>query len=760
MSTGSEAAPREAAARVAEELARTGDAVRERFLAQRRVLSFAEYLALVASHPLRHARDAATYLRDAFDHFGSYTLERPWGAGGEVRRWALFDLPFAGEARAASERLVGHEELQNAVYQALQSFHREGRPNRLLLLHGPNGSAKSTFAACLMAALEAYSRVDEGALYRFSWVFPRGEKGKGIGFRTGDGGPAPGESYAHLPEERIDAKLPSELRESPLLLLPGPPRRRLLADALEAAGTPGARVPERIARGDLGHRNRAIFDALLTAYRGDLGRVLAHVQVERWEISRRYRVGAVTIGPEMAADAGERQLTAERSLGALPASLSALALYETQGELVDGQGGLIEYSDLLKRPLDAWKYLLLAIETGEVALQRSTLALDSVLLASSNELHLRAFQEHPEYHSFRGRLVRLRVPYLRDVAQEQGIYEAQIAPQIRMEVAPHVTFVGALWAVLTRLRRANADRYEDRELGKLAADLTPLEKADLFTSGSVPRRFDAEQTKLLRAGAEAIYGERRGGADYEGLVGASPREMRMLFLDAVVSAEEDACLAPPALLERLEAFCERDDYEFLKLAPDRGYHDAKAFVEQARARWLDRVDEELRTSTGLVSEDQVRELFERYVLHASHWVKSERVRNPLTGELEPPDEDLLESVEEKLGAEEGAAFRRDLMSAVANWAIEHPGEEAAPAALFPRHLETLEEGYFEERRRQLKSLAEDALALLRDDADALDAAARKAAERTVNTLRSRYGYGDAGARIALGALLAARYADD
>ena len=29
---------------------------------------------------------------------------------------------------------------------------------------------------------------------------------------------------------------------------------------------------------------------------------------------------------------------------------------------------MIEFSDLLKRPLDAWKYLLLAIEKGEVAL--------------------------------------------------------------------------------------------------------------------------------------------------------------------------------------------------------------------------------------------------------------------------------------------------------------------------------------------------------------------------------------------------------
>src|SRR5690606_8204872 len=142
--------------------------------------------------------------------------------------------------------------------------------------------------------------------------------------------------------------------------------------------------------GQLGHKNRLLFEALLTAYRGDLSRVLAHVRVERYYISRRYRVGVVTIGPEMAGDAQERQISVDRSLGALPASLSARSLYGTVGELVDASGGVLEYSDLLKRPIDAWRYLLLAIETGEVSLSHSMLPLNSVLVASSNEIHLNA----------------------------------------------------------------------------------------------------------------------------------------------------------------------------------------------------------------------------------------------------------------------------------------------------------------------------------------------------------------------------------
>ena len=43
----------------------------------------------------------------------------------------------------------------------------------------------------------------------------------------------------------------------------------------------------------------------------------------------------------MSVDAAERQITADRTLGELPGALSAVTLYETQGELVDGQGGVV-----------------------------------------------------------------------------------------------------------------------------------------------------------------------------------------------------------------------------------------------------------------------------------------------------------------------------------------------------------------------------------------------------------------------------------
>src|SRR5574339_604646 len=82
-----------------------------------------------------------------------------------------------------NRRVLSVAEYQNLVYRVLRSFVQDGRPNKLILLHGPNGSAKSTFIRCLGRALEHYSTLDEGALYRFSWIFPSQKMGRGgIGF--------------------------------------------------------------------------------------------------------------------------------------------------------------------------------------------------------------------------------------------------------------------------------------------------------------------------------------------------------------------------------------------------------------------------------------------------------------------------------------------------------------------------------------------------------------------------------------------------
>jgi serine protein kinase len=745
------------------------EGVERRFQAGRRVLSFAEFLDLVETDPIRYTRDASRYLFDVFNHYGTVKVAHPWG---EYTRYKLFDQPW--EAPSADGKtegrplprgaLIGQEHVQEEIYKALSNFVREGRPNRLILLHGPNGSAKSTIVAAMMAALENYSTLDEGALYRFNWVFPSQKTVRGtLGFgqEAATKGVA---SFAHLSDDQIDAKLLVEVRDHPLFLVPLPERQRMLDAAFrraqERAKTNGEGPNDWIYRGQLSHKSQQVFEALLSSYHGSYADVLKHVQVERYFISRRYRTGAVTVGPQMSIDAAERQITADRSLQSLPASLQAITLYEAKGELVDAGGGLLEFSDLLKRPLDAFKYLQLTIETGEVALTQQNVQLNCVMMGSANELHLDAFREHAEFASFRGRLDLVRVPYLRSYVQEKAIYDAHVAPQVRRHVAPHATLVAATFAALTRMRKPNPDRYS-RALGAIVATLTAVEKADLYALGRAPERLDADAQKILDANVTELYQESDSYPIYEGRVGASPREMRVALLDAAQSPRYE-CLSPLAVLDEIDALCQRrNEFEWLQQdAIVGGYHDVKIFREAISQRLLQTWEEELYAASGLVEEQRYVEFFDRYVQHVSVWVKKERVYNKITRAYEDPDERTMAEVERLLDVKiDAQEWRKQLISAIAAWALDHPGAKVDPTTVFPQYLKRMREAIFGDKRDAVAMLAKGIVLLVREEGSGLDSERRREAEAAIGRMEEKMGYCKSCAADAASLLLRKRFHD-
>ncbi len=737
-------------------VARVAADVRHGFAESKRVLSFGEYLELFASHPVRYGRPAPNYVRDMFQHYGTEVVKKPWG---RRTRFKLFDCGWeSAEGKRGEPTLVGHEEVQAEVFRALCNFAREGRANRLVLLHGPNGSAKSTVASCILRALEDYSRQDEGALYRFHWIFPTRNTSRGaIGF-GGNNAAADLESYAHLDDSDIDARLVIELRDHPLFLVPVRERRPMLDDLWREAGASGV-APDWLRTGELSHKNKQIFEALLTSYGGDFRAVLRHVQVERYYISRRYRVGAVTLGPEMSVDARERQVTADRSVASLPTSLQATTLFDVSGELVEAAGGVLEFSDLLKRPIDSYRYLQLTLETGQVALSQQTVFTNLVMLGSANDVHLSAFREHHEYPSFRGRIELVRAPYLRSYLDEERIYTEQILPTLRRHVAPYTARVAAEFAVLTRMRKPDPSRY-DRALGEVVKGLQAIDKLVLYAEGEPPALLDNDKKKLLRANIGRLYDEWDSDTDYEGRIGVSPRTMRTLLFDAAQSTEY-RCVSPFAVLRCLEDLCKRsDEREWLEREPEvGGYHDPSAFLSDVRSRLFDRSERDLRDASGLIASAQYDELFRRYVVNVSAFVKKEKMRNTLTGQDEAPDEVLMRDVEQLLGLEGNPKDQRDsVISRIAAWAIEHPDAEPKVAEIFVGYVERMQRAAFVRLRNPFARRLRELVALLRDGGAGLESASRTLASEMFERL-SRAGYDEESAADAASALVRERYAD-
>ena len=741
------------------QISEVAESVEKRFHKGRRVLAFSEYLDLFASDPVRFARDASRYVRDCFDHYGTNVVEQPWG---KFTRWNVFDLPW--DPLQAPHALIGQEQVQEEIYRSVSNFVREGRPNRLVLLHGPNGSAKSTIVACIMRGLEHYSTLDEGALYRFNWVFPSGKTMRGgLGFGQKDQGSQAG-TYAHLVDDQIDAKLLVEVRDHPLFLIPVAERQKLLERLTKEKQKddegPAEYFSDWILRGELSHKSQQVFEALLSSYNGSYTEVLKHVQVERYFISQRYRVGAVTIGPQMSVDAAERQITMDRSLASLPASLQAITLYEAKGELIDAAGGILEFSDLLKRPLDAFKYLQLSVETGEVSLTAQNVQLNCVMTGSANELHLDAFREHPEFASFRGRMELIRTPYLRSYLHEQRIYDTHVVPHIRRHVAPHSTTMAAQFAVLTRMRKPNTDKYP-RALSNALSGLTAIEKMDLYAAGRAPERLEPDAQKVLRAGVREVFEESDSYPIYEGRIGASPREMRVVMLDAAQSSVYK-CLSPLAVLDEIEQLCQRKaEFEWLQQDTQAGgYHDVKLFRETLFSRLLGMGEQELYSSSGLVPDAQYDELFERYVQHVSVWTKKERIRNKHTGDYEEPDEQMMREVERLLDVKGDASeARKQMISGIAAWAIDHPGQKVEGKNVFPNFLRRLRDAIFSDKRVDIAKQARDIVVLVREEGAGLDERRRKAVREVIAQLASRFAYCDNCSADMASMLVRKRYSD-
>jgi serine protein kinase len=734
----------------------TGE-MRESFARNRRVISFAEYVTLFSAEPARQLRSAAQYLRDVFDHFGSEPVRTPRGP---MIRWKLFDCPWD----SGKDALVGQEEVQAAVYRLVANFAREGRTNRLILLHGPNGSAKSTFVACMQRAMEHYSTREDGALYKFNWIFPSQKLTKGgIGFGGGLEASGGQETFAYLEDELVESKIADEMRDHPLLLLPRAKRRELIAERLgsQSGAKPELQAADYLVRGDLSHRNRQIFEALLSSYHGDLSKVLRHIQVERFFVSRRYRQAAATVEPQLAVDAHSRQLTMDRSLGSLPPALQSLTLYEYQGELVDGNRGVIDFADLLKRPLESYKYLLGTVEQGRVSLDVASLELDTVFIGSSNEGYLAAFKEIPEFQSFKGRMELVRVPYLLDHRVEQRIYEAQIRSahtESARHLAPHVAWVTALWAALTRMKKPLAEKY-GKALSDIVAKLGPMEKAELYAESATPEGLTTEQQRDLVAGIEKIARESDSYPNYEGRTGASPREMKLMIMNAAQSTRYK-CLSPFAVFDELEELVRGVTvYDFLKQEPlPGGFHENRKFIFQVRDKLIDRIDEEVRTSMGLAEERRYIDRFERYVAHVSYWVKKEKVPNPITGRNEDPDEQMMADVERILQASgRRDEFRREVITRIGAWSIDHPKQKPDYEQIFPRPIAELRESFFEERKKQVRKINEDLLVLMTDGPTKMQPDAAAAAETTLSAMKSRFGYCDDCAKDAVLALVRKRY---
>src|SRR5271166_3263391 len=204
--------------------------------------SFEEYLQIVRERP-QVTRNA--YQR-VYDMIISYGTEEYIDNKKKLIRYNF----FKDEQNTGTNAIFGLDiPLMRLVHVLKAASEGYGPERRVILLHGPVGSSKSTIARLLKQGVEQYSRSPDGALFTFEWV---GLAGTGINSNEQD-------------------RFPSPMNEEPLRIIP--PEWR--ANAIGQLGLSNDKFKVRV-DGDLDPASRFIFKALMQRYEGDWAKVVRH----------------------------------------------------------------------------------------------------------------------------------------------------------------------------------------------------------------------------------------------------------------------------------------------------------------------------------------------------------------------------------------------------------------------------------------------------------------------------------------------------
>ena len=294
-----------------------------------------------------------------------------------------------------------------------------------------------------------------------------------------------------------------------------------------------------------------------------------------------------------------QQITMDKRLGSLPPSLQSLNLFQMNGQLVMANRGVLEFSDLLKRPLDTYKYLLQTLENAYLNINGILTELDILFIGTSNEIHLTAFKQHPDFNSFKGRFKIIKAPYLLCYKQELNIYLEQVKSIKKNHQFDPLTLEAlCLFADYDEASISHDKNYPDKKLAQIITKLNPLEKT-LFISedGHLPNELTTEEKQILSQHRDEVMDEFINENLYEGKFGISPRDLKNIIYDLGSENEHVSLIDIVEYLKKLITF--KNEYEFLNMTTQGDYHHPVRFIDLITSHLLDIFDKQLRDSLSL-----------------------------------------------------------------------------------------------------------------------------------------------------------------
>ena len=570
-------------------------------------MTFNEYLEKCYSNP-KLIRTSYQRLYDMIVSKGSSEIERYRKV---ITHYNFFDdieIPIFG-LQETLDRFVKHIKGAAGFY---------GTEKRILLLHGPVGSSKSTICRLLKKGLEKYSRIDEGAWYTFKWVnLPTGADGL-----------------------YVSESDPCPMNEEPLKLIPKELRATVLAELNEIHRSQAkeeelTNLYSLNVEGELDPRCKFFMKNLLKKYNGDWEKVIEnHIRVVRMVHSETDRVGIATFQPKDEKNQDSTELTGDINFSKISqfGSDSDPRAFSFDGELCIGNRGVVEFIEMLKLEQAFLYDLLGASQEKSIKPKKfSQIQVDMAIVGHTNQPEFEKLKNNPFMEALRDRTVKIDVPYLLKWNDELKVLEQDYGPnKVRQHVAPHTLEIASLWAILTRLQ-------EDKD-GKI----TLVEKAELYND------------KMLPGWTEDSVKELRDKYPDEGMAGGvSARYVQDKIANCLSDRHDyiNPFMVLNALMDGLDNHSLITNKDQVKQ-----YTDCVTLAKN-------KLDEILKAEVQkalIGDEEAVVRLCANYIDNLMAYINKSKVKNPYTGREESPDERFMRNIETKIDVPENGVddFRR------------------------------------------------------------------------------------------------------
>lgn len=576
--------------------------------------TFADYLDISCQHPGVN-RTAYQRLYDMVMSYGTYKVEN---SKENLVRYSFFDDPDHNGEDAIFGLTKTLMDLINVFKSAALKY---GSERRVLLLHGPVGSSKSTIARQLKRGLEHYSRTDAGAIYSFGW-------------KETDG------SITWCP-----------MHESPLQLVPDAQRdsvRQFIETNRQASGKVGEHEYPLEFAGELCPLCRYEFRERLMSYNGDWTKVVEDVVVKRIFLSEQDRIGIGTFQPKDEKNQDSTELTGDINYRKIAefGSESDPRAFNFDGEFNVANRGMIEFIEVLKLDVAFLYDLLGASQEHKIKPKKfAQTDIDTVIIGHTNEPEYRKLQSNEFMEALRDRTIKIDVPYVTTLNDEIHIYTKDYNERrVRgKHIAPHTLETAAMWAVLTRLE-------EPKHHG-----LSLMQKMKLYNGKTLPG-FTTDNIVQLRREAKA-----------EGLHGISPRYVQDKISNALVVNPTATSLNPFMVMKELENGLKHHSLVGAEEVRER----YRQLISVVRDEYTDVVKNEVQRAIA-ADEDALMRLSSNYIDNVKAYTQREKVKNKFTGEEEQPDERLMRSIEERIDIPETRKddFRREIMNYIGALALD------------------------------------------------------------------------------------------